>query len=172
MVLYMRYALGKIHGRGLPNCNVTFSNSSFERQREQTTVKVSFSLCPSTPTRPCVAYFVNNIKWEQVALIAKKVTFAQIFIFNWRFCHRCCLKLAFLVPTSYVSHRILVPDRLKERCVMQWSRNLMHMRKNAIKQRKEKIYTYKTHLYALSNIWKGNAFLHQGVTSSVLLHFD
>ena len=29
-----------------------------------------------------------------------------------------------------------------------------------------------THLYALSNIWKGDAFLQQGVTSSVVLHFD
>ena len=36
MVLHVRYVLGTLHGRGLPNCNVTFQNLRFEREREQT----------------------------------------------------------------------------------------------------------------------------------------
>ena len=121
-----RKALGKIHGRGLPNCYVIFPNSSFERQREQTTVKVWFSLCPSTPTRPCVAYFVNNTKWAQVAIMTTKPRLRKCLFSTEGFTIVTTKNLLFLFQlTSYVWHRILVPDWLKERCVNQWSRNLM-----------------------------------------------
>ena len=62
----------------------------------------------------------------------------------------------------------------------------MHMRINANEEEQDRsnrerntyiqhnpvILILLKHLYALSNIWRGPAFLHLGVTISVVLHFD